>query len=175
MSEPYIMTISGHRFPFLDPKPEDYRIDDIAHALAHSCRFTGHVRQFYSVAEHCVHVSYAVPAEFALHGLLHDLSEAYLADISRPVKWFLGEYHDIEAHIQDCGQRAFGLEDGMPKPVKLADNRILIDERDELLPRDADYSDWPQVEPLGVELMCWRPEEAKSRFLLRYHALTRRM
>src|ERR1039457_118422 len=82
----FIGTFSGLRFWPLDPNPEKILIDDIAHALAHQCRFGGHASRFYSVAEHSVHVSRLCPPEDALWGLLHDASEAYLVDLPRPLK-----------------------------------------------------------------------------------------
>ena len=68
------------------PNPDDIRIEDIAHALSNQCRFAGHAREFYSVAEHSVHVSQLCLPEHALWGLLHDASEAYLVDLPRPLK-----------------------------------------------------------------------------------------
>lgn len=64
----WIQTFTGRRFWPLDPRPEDVCIEDIAHALSLKCRFGGHCTRFYSVAEHSVHVSNYVPAEFALWG-----------------------------------------------------------------------------------------------------------
>ena len=73
--ESYIETVSGRKFYFLNPNPEDIDIEDIAHALSMQCRFTGHTKWFYSVAEHAIWVSYLVPVHLALEGLLHDASE----------------------------------------------------------------------------------------------------
>src|ERR1017187_10636100 len=76
-----ITTFSGIHFWPLLPNPADIRIEDIAHALSNQCRFAGHAREFYSVAEHSVRVSQLCPPEDALWGLLHDASEAYLTDV----------------------------------------------------------------------------------------------
>jgi hypothetical protein len=70
-----ITTFSDVRFWPLLPNPDDIRIEDIAHALSNQCRFAGHAREFYSVAEHCVRVSQLCRPEEALWGLLHDASE----------------------------------------------------------------------------------------------------
>src|ERR1017187_3148745 len=72
----FISLFSGMRFWPLDPNPEKILIADIAHALAHQCRFGGHASKFYSVAEHSVHISQLCLPEHALWGLLHDASEA---------------------------------------------------------------------------------------------------
>src|SRR5271165_7548492 len=82
----WIQTYTGRVMYPLDPRPEEINIIDIAHALSNLCRFTGHVRTFYSVAEHSVRVSQHCDPKDALWGLLHDASEAYLADMSRPMK-----------------------------------------------------------------------------------------
>lgn len=84
----YIRTHSGHTFEMslLADNTRRICLDDIATSLAKQCRFNGHVPGFYSVAEHSVIVSYLVPPELALLGLLHDAAEAYLGDIVSPVK-----------------------------------------------------------------------------------------
>ena len=67
-----IVTFTGELFCPLDPDPSKINIEDVAHALANSCRFTGHVRKFYSVAQHSVLCSMLVPNELRLTALLHD-------------------------------------------------------------------------------------------------------
>src|SRR6266496_3875421 len=81
-----IILASGKWFNVFNPKPEDVDIRDIAHALSNQCRFTGHTKEFYSVAQHSVLVSTFCAPEDAAWGLLHDASEAYLSDIASPVK-----------------------------------------------------------------------------------------
>src|SRR4051812_43149736 len=79
-----IITHTGKWFNVLDPNPDEVDIEDIAHALALQCRFTGHTDEFYSVAQHSVLVANHCPSEYGIYGLLHDGSEAYLSDIARP-------------------------------------------------------------------------------------------
>lgn len=96
---PWIATFTGRRHYFLDPHPSEIVIEDIAHALSMICRYGGHCRTFYSVAEHSVRVAEAmllgrfgdlnyVPIE-VLFALLHDASEAYLGDLVHPLKVIL--------------------------------------------------------------------------------------
>lgn len=94
----YIRTHHGHNFHMATEAMGTNRIelDDIATSLAKQCRFNGHVPGFYSVAEHSVIVSYLVPPELALHGLLHDAAEAYLGDIISPVKQHCPWVHKME-------------------------------------------------------------------------------
>jgi len=74
----WIQTFTGRRFRPRNPAPDDFDIRDVAHALSLLCRFNGHCRVFYSVAEHSVRVSRICPPPAALWGLLHDLGEAYI-------------------------------------------------------------------------------------------------
>ena len=73
----WIITASGKRFYLRRPTPADIDAGDVAHALAHICRFNGHTREFYSVAQHSILVSRLLPDELKLAGLLHDAAEAY--------------------------------------------------------------------------------------------------
>src|SRR5271165_4859950 len=82
----WIQTYTGKKFFPMDPKPEDICIEDIAHSLSMICRFTGHSREFYSVAQHSVYVSELCSEQWMLHGLLHDAEEAYTNDLARPIK-----------------------------------------------------------------------------------------
>jgi hypothetical protein len=91
----WIQTFTGKQFWPLDPRPDEVYIEDIAHALGNICRFNGHCLRFYSVAEHCFHVSHKVVPGLALMGLLHDAAEAYVCDVVRPVKPYLKEYKKI--------------------------------------------------------------------------------
>ncbi|MEM4379972.1 MAG: hypothetical protein QXL01_04720, partial [Thermoplasmatales archaeon] len=82
--EPWIETYSGKKFDYLAQSELD--IEDIAHALSNLCRFNGHTRVFYSVAEHSVNVSSMVPPELKIAALLHDAAEAYIGDVPSPLK-----------------------------------------------------------------------------------------
>ena len=92
----WIQTFSGGCFWPLDPRSSEVDIHDIAQSLAMTPRYRGHTVRFYSVAEHSVLVSRAVPPEYALWGLLHDAAEAYTADIPSPLKRSIAEWPTIE-------------------------------------------------------------------------------
>ena len=99
----WIQTFTGKRIYPFDPDPDLICIDDIAHALSNICRFTGHVKHFYSVAQHSVIVANAIPDslgvphtnELYLQALLHDAQEYLFSDLSRPLKRSLSKNNPI--------------------------------------------------------------------------------
>lgn len=167
-----IITFSGHSINPLKPDPEDIFVEDIAHSLANQCRFTGHVKKFYSTAQHSVLCSYIVPKEFALEALLHDGSEAYLADLARPVKHAAGfgeVYRACEAVLETAIGTRFNLPSTMSPEVKKADTIMLFTEMRDLMPNDPPEG----AEVLDSEIDPWLPEKAERSFIARYNALTR--
>lgn len=168
--EPYITTISGTKFYFLNPDPDTIDIEDIAYALSNLCRYTGHVRKFYSVAEHCVHVSNLLPPNLALDGLLHDAAEAYLNDLASPVKQFLPDYKKMEANLYAAIAEKFNICAPEDVLVKEADTIQLHTEAMQLLPSgDGNWAD--PLQAIGFEPYGWLPREGKKHFLDRYHYL----
>lgn len=167
----WIQTYLGVQFWPLDPRVEDIRLMDIAHALSNLCRFTGHCQQFYSVAQHSVLVSQNVPIEDAKWGLLHDASEAYLADLSRPVKNFsaLGtEYKKLEERLMLVVCAKFKLAPAMPLSVHKADDVLLMTEKRDVLSAHGHLPKWREIaEPLTKHIECWTPRLAEHMFLKR--------
>lgn len=82
---PMIMLASGAYFDLLDPWGSEFTIEDVAHGLAHTCRYAGQCREFYSVAEHSINVA-DVSDGFEIEALLHDAAEAFIGDVTRPLK-----------------------------------------------------------------------------------------
>lgn len=165
-----MQTYTGRKFWPLDPWPEEVDIFDIAHALSMTCRYGGHSKRFYSVAEHSVLVSRFVPGDQKLAGLLHDAAEAYFGDVIRPVKKHL-RVRPIELRLDQAIATRFGLtlaEMHSPE-IKSVDNRILVDERDELMTPTADeWAGLEGIDPLGAQIRCWPPEIAKMKFLAEF-------
>lgn len=169
-----ILMVSGRSFDLVDVETHDYQIEDIAHALSHLCRFTGHTRTLYTVAQHSVFVSMLVPPEQALAGLLHDAAEAYIGDVASPLKSLLPDYQAIEARIERALRRRFGVPADLSPEVKLADRVMLATERRDLMPASA--AQWARIagiEPLGQRLVAWSPEMSRVAFLQRFAELTR--
>lgn len=179
----WLQTYTGIQFWPLDPRPEDIRIEDIAHALAQMCRFGGHTDEFYSVAQHSVHVCQLTQQEgeggswrtIALSALLHDATEAYLIDVPRPVKRSLTNYKNVEIRIADTIAEwfygAFGIRlDFNHAKVKWADNVALATEtRDLLGPKPAPWHDEMQPDKRRIDPLP--PMKAKKLFLTTFDRL----
>ena len=108
----YITTVTGIHFYPLNPNPKDIDIEDIAHALSLICRANGHFRHFYSVAQHCIAcaeeaIERGYSPEVILGCLLHDASEAYLCDVTRPVKKHIPQYLQAEEKLQEVIWKRF--------------------------------------------------------------------
>lgn len=162
---PFITTFSGNHFYLLDPRPEDIEIRDIAHALSHLCRFTGHSRKLYTVAQHCVIVSTLVPPKLALEGLLHDAAEAYVGDVSTPLKGILSTtYTAIEDAVQEAIAQRFELATPPPPAIKAADTQAFEIEAHNLM---------LGFEPDARDLEVMSPTVARAAFLDRFEELKR--
>jgi hypothetical protein len=169
----WMQTYTGRAFYPLDARTHDVDPRDIAHALGMLCRYNGAVTRFYSVAEHCVLMSQAVPPQHALWALLHDASKAYMGDMIRPLKEGMPAYRAAEDRLMNVICNRFGLPRDCPAEVKAADTRILVDERAALLgPPPLPWESIENVEPLGVQIVGWNPAEAELRFLERFGELT---
>lgn len=171
---PVIQTASGDYVSPLYPNEWTPRIDDIAHALANLCRFTGHTRKFYSVCEHSCRVADLLPPHLRLAGLLHDASEAYLGDMSRPLKHhpFFGEaYRDVEQALQGRIEEVFAVTTDLPE-IHHADLVLLATEKRDLMPPGSEWKLLEAIVPLPEPIWPWSPEFAKAAFLLRYHRLS---
>src|SRR3989344_3806442 len=124
----WMQTFTGRRFYPLDPRPEDVCVEDIAHALSLVCRFGGHVRFHYSVAQHSLYVSnhvddHGAGGQDVLIALLHDAAEAYIGDVVWPLKQateMLG-YRVVEERVERAVFERFGLPLPLPAVVKHAD------------------------------------------------------
>lgn len=176
----WMQTATGRAFWPLDPRSEEVFIEDIAHALANQCRFAGHTRKHYSVAQHSVLVSRLLGDDDpGRAGLLHDAAEAYVVDLPRPLKksGALDSYEDIERRVADAISTRFGLPCGCfeATAVKRADCVVLMTEkRDLLAPSPLPWSylqPGESLAPLNEVIVPWAPMVAHYRFLERFEEL----
>ena len=169
----WIQTHSGRRFCPTNPNPEAIVIQDVAHALSMQCRFAGHTKYFYSVAQHSVGVSYLCDEQDALWGLLHDASEAYLVDIPNPLKrsGTFDSYLDLEVKMMRAVCKRFGLSEEEPVSVKKADKTLLVIEANQLMaPLRPDWDHTADSSLFKIEPLLG-PTEAKNLFLKRFFEL----
>ncbi|MBC8016880.1 MAG: phosphohydrolase [Sporomusaceae bacterium] len=128
-----ILTYTNTLFYPLHPHVDEVKIEDIAHALSQMCRANGHFKTFYSVGQHSINCAREAKARglsdrMQLACLLHDASEAYISDITRPVKCYLDEYRKIENNLQKVIYEKFDIEyltDEEYKEIQDIDNALL--------------------------------------------------
>lgn len=153
---------------------------DIAHALSNVCRFAGHTIDFYSVAQHCVHVAEWLPDELKLWGLMHDAAEAYIGDVVGPIKkafsvrvrvglaWELNALTACEDRLLQTIAQRFGLSWPMPSAVKEMDRRFLVTEMRDLTRHHGGWqaeADAYGVKPLDIRITPWAPARARKAFM----------
>lgn len=167
----WMITHSGRRFFPLDPRPTEVDFRDIGHALSLICRYGGHVRRFYSVAEHSTLLAehFLMRGDFtwARYALLHDAPEAYIGDMVRPLKTGMTLFKTAERAVERAIFRRAGLGDGpIPREVDDADKAIVIDERAALFtPEVLALANWyPKLAPLGVVVTGHPPHVAERDF-----------
>lgn len=168
---PSIMLQSGAWFDLASPHTSPFTIEDIAHGLAHICRYSGQCDRFFSVAEHSLLVSETAYG-FELEALMHDAAEAFLGDITRPLKQMLPDYKRIEGEVERAIFSRFGIPTPLPREVKKADLRVLAAEQRQIMPPGTD--NWlrgQDVVPAPIVVRNLSPEEAKSEWLARFEAL----
>lgn len=172
----FIETFMGEAFEPLRPCTGQIWLEDIAHSLSMQCRFSGHTKEFYSVAEHCVRVSWLLedweePTDVRLWGLLHDASEAYLTDIPAPLKR-LPQFDAYRAAEESCMWAVcnrFGLSLNEPEAVRFADQVMLATEARDLMPFVPEH--WGVIADMAeasIRITPWEPREAKRKFINRF-------
>lgn len=162
----WLQTFTGKPLDLIDPKPEQVDILDIALGLSRIPRWNGQTSRFYSVAEHSIAAAALLRQEdgplFALIGLLHDASEAYLGDVPKPLKRILPEYEEVESRLMSVVFKKYGLPASLPPKVEEVDARLLATEYRDLFGVKLFDLALPPYENLNDELT---QAEALSLFL----------
>jgi hypothetical protein len=176
--ERYILTSHGKHW-FDHPEATEYTGPMLAAPLSRICRFTGHTRTFYSVAQHSVHVADMMARnkegrKAVLCGLLHDGAEAFLGDVSSPLKAILGEsYRELERPTTAAIMAHWGVDVAHMETVKRYDMIALATEKRDLMPHDP--TPWSVLEgifPDPEPIIPWQPCIAEEQFLQRLELLT---
>lgn len=176
VDDPSIWT-GGTYMDLVNPNPAEISFSEIARALSRIARFTGHTNRFYSVAEHCVncvavfsqHAAgdiYTDPylRDIAQDILMHDAAEAYLGDVSSPLKRLIaGSYKPLERNMHAAIAARFNLGGTSPEWVKRVDLEMLNAEKLALMP---EAGDWPCDVALVPDIEIWGldPEFAERDF-----------
>lgn len=170
----WFVGFGGRRVWPFDLRADDFNIEMIAHSLSNICRFGGHCREFYSVAQHSLLVSGMLPDSLKLCGLLHDATEAMMGfDCPRPVKIGIPQIRVVEHEQWPTIAAKFYLPNPIPAQVKDADNVALLTERRDLL--DDTGHRWgleDLYQPAPVKITPVPPIVAKRLFLAKYEELT---
>jgi len=168
----WVQSFSGRKIDLLDTAIDSIVIEDIAHSLSMLCRFKGHSKQFYSVAQHSVIVSYICEPQYSFYGLLHDASEYVLGDMPAPLKRSgkINEYKKIEKILQGKIYNRFGLKDDEPDDIKRADLLALSTEAYNFM--NPLHPDWKNIyNPLDIDIVALPPADAETLFLSRFDQL----
>lgn len=168
----WIQTYNGGRFDFFNMSKEKLDINAIAHALSQVCRFGGHCREFYSVAQHSVYVSQLCKPDNRMAGLMHDATEAYIGDMVSPLKKLVPEFQNYESDLWRVVASQFGIPKKLPDDVKAADLAMLSAEARDLC--GADPTTWG-LKPARADIPTiapWSCKLAKKYFLEEFHRLS---
>lgn len=173
-----ISTYTGKWFDLAAPRAEQVDIRDIAHHISILGRFTGATRSLYSVAEHSliVHdlmVADGLHPELCLAGLMHDGHEAYIGDLSSPIKQILGAtWRVVEDRIQDVVMRALEVhwDQAVAALVKRYDMVARRSEAHALMESRGMDWEWDDDTPLvkDVGIVPYLPKAAEAMFLSVY-------
>ena len=172
------MFLGGKYFP-LNPRPSEVQIEDIAQSLGQQCRYNGMCQFFYSVAEHSILISRMAESagmdiDRQLWGLLHDGSEAYVGDVVRPIRPYMGRHLEIEERSQKAIAQRFQLSWPIPVEIKQLDNLILVAEREQVMlktPWDWNIPDLPAPD---IQIQGLMPNIAPGAFMMRWRELDAR-
>jgi len=167
------MTRTGRKFNVFEPDINVINIEDIAHALSMLTRFNGHLINYYSIAEHCYHISYLVPERYQLAALLHDAAEAYLSDLPSPIKAMFPEYKLIEHDVLSTIFKHYQVRD-WSDDIWMWDKALAMKEaKDGGLDNTQFNEDYQHLPIVHSKLWFWDQHIAKRVFLERFSELTK--
>lgn len=173
----YMNTYSGKKFSVLHPDMDSIDVVDIAHALSLLCRGNGHVKHFYSVAQHCINCAklakarnLSVKLQFAC--LLHDASEAYMSDVIRPLKKDLPYYVEIEDQLLEVIFEKYGIKEYVNhKSVKAIDDALCHYDLKHLLNLDIEVEELEYIPDISFK----NPMDVEKEYIEVFEQLKREL
>jgi hypothetical protein len=175
LMEPFITTVSGTVVEFLNPKPHQIKILDIAWHLANTCRYGTHIKPWYSNAEHSIlgaEQSSFLNVQRAF--LIHDAAEYVFGDIPSPVGRLCPEYKRLINNFQDCLYLHFlgkSLNSFEEEQVKYIDGAICATEMRDLRRNPPEHLVCEPYPEGQVAFWNWDTEEAEFAFMKRFKEL----
>lgn len=165
----WMETYGGRRVNPFNLREEDVDIKAIAHSLSLLCRFGGHCKVFYSVAEHCIRVARIVKPEYRLAALLHDAGEAYIGDVIRPLKYCLSAIQEADEKAVKVVMKKFGVDfsEEVREVVKEADNILVATEGRDIMYHVETWGNLPP--PLSGTIIPYPSLFIEKTFLAVFH------
>jgi 5'-deoxynucleotidase YfbR-like HD superfamily hydrolase len=164
----FFNTHSGRKIDLNNPTVEMIDVDDIEHALANYCRFGGHSKYHYSVAQHSILVAFLCPDELKFAGLMHDATEAYLGDVIKPLKVIIGDvYKKLEDKFDAVICETFGLTKSELLAVKIYDKQAIEIEHNHFFKGNSD-----KFKRIFSGFHDWTQPHAKRRFKEQFDAFS---
>lgn len=171
----YITTVSGAQVSLLNPKPNQIKLNDVAHHLAWKCRFNGHMNRWYSNAEHCLNCARMAGDNLSLRRklLVHDAGEFVTGDMTTPVKRMFPDYKKFCDDFQDFMYRLFCGDHHEPIGLKVIDQRMTATEMMHLrVHKDEDITTEPYNIPKEFSgFQCMERRTAHGAWLAQFHFL----
>lgn len=172
-----IVMQSGTLIDFNEPKASDFNIIDIASALSMICRWGGHTKFHYSVAQHSVLCAdqamedgHSTAVCFAC--LMHDTGESVITDVPRPIKRAVPQISVMEAKVERAIEEAFGVDLITHHDiVKKIDNEVLACEARQLFTGSERWMDHSLVRRIDQKIEELTPDQACQEFLWMYEVL----
>ena len=175
MEYKYMTTYTGKSFSVFDVDVTQIDIVDIAHALSLLCRGNGHLKHFYSVAQHSINCALEAKAcgystKLQLACLLHDATEAYLSDLIRPVKQRMPMYSEIEDSLMKVIFERFGIGDMLSdKQWKEIDDQMCLYDLEHLM----NIKDFPKAKTvIQPDIKYYEHKVIEERFLKHFNELS---
>lgn len=166
----WVQLYNSELYDFRSPSLDEVSLHTIAHSLSMQCRFNGHCKFFYSVAEHSILVYERVRylgygRDVRVGALMHDAAESIVGDIISPIK-HLPECSEIRRQIEIVEDLVTKRWPGnyTHRVIKQADLELLATEKEQVM--HTPPMDWgwlPKSLPIKIDGL--EPAVARDRFL----------